>query len=174
MPVEIDLDKVFCMMGKRHSIPKLLLKAVGIAESALRPVAYRFEPKFWENYLMNNPDWKDRDPKEVSASYGICQVLYTTAVMLGFPKNGNAEDLYNPVINIDLGAKLLRRLLDGVKGEDAVFNYPWLSPLYVALCRYNGGSQGNPSANGTMRNKDYADKVLSIWQDLKKKESECP
>lgn len=90
MPQDIDLDKVFCMVSKKNRIEKLWLKAIAIVESNLDPKAYRFEPGFWERYLKNNPEWSDKDPKRVSASYGVMQLMYTTAWLLGF--RGEPED----------------------------------------------------------------------------------
>ena len=166
-----ELDKLFCLFGKKYGLPKLVLKAIGIRESSLMQGAYRFEPNFWERYCKNNPKWKDKDPAQVSASWGIMQLMYVVASELGF--EGTGEELCNPVINIELGAKLLRLHLDEVIKDKIVEKFIWLSPLQIICCRYNGGEGGNPNDKGILRKQTYYDGVKREWDELKKKESEC-
>ena len=165
-----ELDQLFCNIGKKYNLRKLFLKAVGIVESSLDEHAYRFEPKFWERYLQDNPKWKDRDPKEVSASFGICQLMFTTSWELGF--RGTGEELYNPVINIELGAKLIRKLVDKCKKEKYHFNTPF-NPLSMAMARYNGGSYKNPDDDGWIRNEEYVKKIFKTYRELMRTEKEC-
>jgi len=159
----LDLDKIFCINAKKYRVEKILLKAMGKVESNLKPMAFRHEPAFWTRYLADNPDWKDRDPQEVSSSYGIMQLMYTTAHMLGF--RGTGEELYDPVINITLGAKLLRRQLDKIKRDN--IKLIWHTPEQIALARYNGGYTGNPSKEGELRNIKYVALVRAAYNSLK-------
>lgn len=153
------LDRIFCVTAKEFGVERELLKAIGVVESNLKPNAYRFEPKYWERYMKDNPEWKDRDPKEVSSSYGIMQIMYPTAVAAGF--TGPPEELFNPVISIRLGAKLFMSWYNEalkLKGCKA-----W--PTEIALARYNGGKVGNPRDDGTLRNQEYVDKVkVAYWK----------
>lgn len=165
-----EIDKLLCLYGKKYHIKKLLLKAVMIIESSGDERAYRFEPQFWTRYLKNNPEWKDKNPAEVSASFGLFQLMYTTAHGLGF--RGTGEDLYNPAINIELGAKLVRNLLDKVRDKHSYLNTN-LWDIEIALAWYNGGSKNNPSPEGKLRNQRYVTRVLEKYQELRKKESEC-
>lgn len=176
VPVDVDLDKIFCMNARKYGLGKLWLKALGIIESSLNPRAYRFEPAFWEKYLKNHPDWKDRDPKIVSASWGIGQIMFTTAWGLGLrtqPDEAMAEDLCNPVINIELYAKLLRQNLDKLQKDKLKLKFSWLDMFAVALARYNGGSPLNPGEDGKLRNQHHVDNVTAAWFELKEKEAEC-
>lgn len=59
-------------------------------ESSFRPNAYRFEPRLNE------------------ASYGVMQLLLSTARMMGF--NDHAADLYNVANNIHYGCKYLTHI----------------------------------------------------------------
>ena len=163
----VDLDKIFCMNAKRYRLEKLLLKAVAMVESSLKVRAYRFEPAFFDRYLAKKDEWKTRDPNEVSASYGLMQIMFTTAHSLGF--RGTAEELYNPVYNIGLGAKLLRQNMDGKK--DTTNTALW--PMDIALARYNGGWKGNPGDDGTLRNQSYVDKVKTAYWKLRGEEEDC-
>ena len=161
--LNVDYDKLFCMYGKKYHLSKLFIKAVAICESALDERAYRFESGFWTKYLKDNPEWKDKEPAEVSASYGLMQLMYVVAWELGF--KATPEDLYNPVYNIELGAKLLRKHLDYVHKQN--YQSPY-SDQEIALARYNGGGWKNPDANGNIRNLKYANKVMMVYADLKK------
>lgn len=151
------LDRMFCVNGKEFGFEKELLKAVAMVESNLKVNAYRFEEKFWERYLKDNPEWNKRDPKEVSASYGIMQIMYTTAAAAGF--SGPGEELFNPALSIKLGAKILRELHK--KAKEVKGCKCW--PIDVALARYNGGVTGNPRPDGTLRNQAYVDKVKAAY-----------
>lgn len=165
-----ELDKLFCLYARKYKLKRLLLKAVASVESSLNERAYRFEPGFWERHLKNTPEWSGQDPNVVSASYGLMQLMWTTAWQLGF--RGNQEDLWNPVYNVELGAKLIRMLLDNVVSTEHASFY-WLSPLSITLARYNGGGRGNPDTNGELRNQAYVNKVMKRWEDIKKTEQEC-
>jgi len=151
-------------------VPKLLLKALVVIESDMNPRAYRYEPKFWDRYLKDNPLWCDKDPKVVSASYGLTQVMYVVARENGFKRG--AEDLYDPVANIGLGAKILRGHHDDAIAEGVhIKTGTW--PIKIALARYNGGRGGNPGADGRLRNHTYVDKVMEKWWELHENEEEC-
>ena len=164
---KVDLDLIFCTIAKKYRLEKNLVKAVAIVESALDVRAYRHEPMFWERYLKDNDAWKDKDPKIVSSSFGLMQLMFTTAWQLGF--RGQAEDLYNPVINVELGAKLIRQLMDRIRSTTNIR----LWPLDIALARYNGGSKGNPRADGRLRNDSYVEKVLAAYWKLRAKKEGC-
>lgn len=167
-----SLDLLFCKCSKKYRVPKLWLKAVAMVESGMNQRAYRYEPEFWKNYMRDKPEWKDKDPSVVSASYGLMQLMWTTAVGLGF--SGTPEDLYDPVYNIELGAKLIRQLLDKVLVEGVSNTFPWWSPLDIAMARYNGGRTKNPDPAGGLRNMRYVLKVRREWVNyMDKKEVEC-
>jgi hypothetical protein len=164
------------MNGKAYGFPKLLLKAIGICESALDPRSYRFEPAYYDKYLKGKPEWAGRDPAIISASHGIGQIMFTTALALGLTGKSDEdirESLYNPVVNIALMSKLMRQLVNRVITDKVVEEFIWLSPLQVSCSRYNGGSYKNPNDKGILRNQKYVDKVFREWENLKKKEKEC-
>lgn len=175
--VPIDLDKIFCMNARKYGLEKLWLKAFAIVESSLDPRSYHYEPGFWEGHLKNLPEWKDRKPEIVSASWGICRIMFTTAWALGLrtqPDEAMVEDLCNPVLNVELGAKLLRQILDKIFNEKLKMKFSSLDVFSVALARLKGGSSSNPSPDGKLKNQTYVDAVTRAWFDLKdKEEREC-
>lgn len=131
-----------------HRIPRLVLLAIAWQEShggAVKDVGrwtwapsrlYRFEPGFWDRYLAGKPEWAPpgKHPavveawkRRVSASYGICQVMFPTAVQHAY--GGTPESLLDPFQSAWFGARHLRHLLDGpAKGD-----------LPAALAGYNTG-----------------------------------
>ena len=166
-----ELDKLFCMNAKKFKVKKLLLKAIAEVESGMNQKAYRFEPGFWNKYLKDNPEWKDKDPAIVSASHGLLQIMWTTAWSLGF-RGTTGEELEDPATNIMLEAKLIRSLIDKVRAKGVCQNNG-LWEIEVATALYNGGSRDNPDASGKLRNQRYVDRVMDAYWALRKKEREC-
>jgi hypothetical protein len=140
-----------------HSLPVARLAALVEQESngGLSPRTglydprqlYRYEPAFWDRYLAGRADyappagaesgtafelWKRR----VSASYGLCQIMYPTARDHGWPKEWPPEALLQPGPNLLQAA----RILAAHRRNVPTWRDAWL--------RYNGG--GRPA---------YADEV---------------
>lgn len=129
----------------RHTLDRDLLEAQVMAESAGRAEAFRFEEGFYEKYLAGKPEWKEWVPRRISSSYGLMQIMFSTARQHGF--SGEPEMLFVPFINLEWGSKHLASLLEWAEGD-----------IIRALCAYNGGKAGNVVA--PFRNQAYADKVL--------------
>jgi hypothetical protein len=96
-----------------------------------------------------SPDkpWDFTAQTRIAASYGPYQLMYPTAVGLGY--HGDPEGLYHPE-SVALGAKLLELgyrwgKTRGMSHDDA---------LAVALARYNGGGLGNDDPRH-LRNAEY-------------------
>ena len=147
-----------------HLLDPALVKAVVIQESAGKFYAYRYEPDFWTRYLQYNAAWMARTPAEVSASYGLMQMLYVTAVEEGF--RGQPWDLFSPTMALECGCKHLanlmawaRSLLFGQSREPIVTR--------CALAAYNGGKVGNTPTDDPLRNSAYADEVYARYQQLR-------
>ena len=168
--LDVDLDRILCTTAKKYGLEKLMLKAVCMVESAMQVTAYRFEQGFWDRYLKDNAKWQDQDPEAVSASYGLMQIMYVVAVENGF--SGTPEELYNPVYNIELGAKILRNTINWMVKQNKDVRFQ-LWPVRAALAAYNGGRGGNPDENGALRNQSYVDKVFTAWAKLREEDEEC-
>ena len=104
-----------------YNVPESWVRAVIETESGWKPDAYRAEAR------IND------------ASYGLMQLLYQTAVGLGY--SGAATGLYDPAVNIDLGTKLLGQLRERY-GDDfrrvySAYNSgspdKWLTSSQVAM-----------------------------------------
>jgi hypothetical protein len=137
-------------LGEREGVDPLLLEAVSFQESSWRADAFRFEPAFYERYLKGKPQFKGQVPRRISSSYGLFQVMYSTALEHGF--SDEPEVLFVPFTNILMGARILKSLLSWAGGDVA-----------QALAAYNGG-KGNWKAAIPG---DYARRVLTHYTRLK-------
>lgn len=96
--------------SEAYKVPFDWIKAIIGTESGFNPTAYRAEP------AIND------------ASYGLMQLLYSTARWMGFA--GEPEQLFNPAVNIDIGTKYLAYLIGRYGGDS-------FERIYSA---YNSGS----------------------------------
>lgn len=96
---ERKYDAIIAEEAKQQSVPPVLIKAVIGTESSFNEKAYR------EEKTATGVVW--------DASYGLMQLLFRTAVALGFPDDRSRYlELLDPKTNIHYGTKLLRQLID--------------------------------------------------------------
>lgn len=115
-----SLKTLAASKAAQAGVPGNLLFAVIHTESGWNPRAYRYEPGFFNRYIRPNADLRrlwGGNPRRISASYGLGQLMYTTALDLGFPRSRPPEDLYDPTLNLDLTIRLLDRLLKKHRGD---------------------------------------------------------
>lgn len=93
--------------SEERGIDPILVRAVAMAESSMRSDAVRLEPRL-----------KD-------ASYGLMQILYSTAQEVGY--SGEPQGLLNAGVNLEFGTAYLKKMLDQF-GE-----------VRLALAAYNAG-----------------------------------
>jgi soluble lytic murein transglycosylase-like protein len=140
--------------AKEHGLEPLVVEAVVVVESSGLAHAYRYEPGYWTRYLADQDEYKSLNPRRVSASYGLMQVMYPTARQHGFPATADPELLFVPTFNLKYGCLHLMSLMDWSGGI-----------LAQALAAYNGGKRGNGFP--PYRNQHYVHKVLAAWDRLK-------
>lgn len=104
---EATYDSMVKSSAMRNGLDPLLIKALIGQESGFRPNAVRAEVAIGD------------------ASYGLTQILYSTAQSRGFL--GRPADLLDPATNIEYGARQIKWCLDHSPTLDA------------AISRYNGG-----------------------------------
>lgn len=122
-----------------------LVTAIIKVESDGQAHAYRYEPGFFRRYLSHLAEYKDANPRRVAASYGLMQIMYSTAVECGY--EGPPEGLFVPETNLEYGCMYLSRLLKWSKGD-----------VPKAVAAYNGG-RGCYGEPGPQR---YAAKVMAL------------
>jgi len=138
-----DFDEVFLKVSKSEGIPFALLKAIAIRESSLDPKAYRMEP-------------------DGRASFGLMQVLWWPESErfenFGFPDanlGSNAEMLFDPMINVTIGAKIMKDNLR-TSGQN----------LRDAVNMYNTGVKESKR----IAPHNYVDNVLAYYQKITRNE----
>lgn len=148
-----------------HALDADLVAAVVEQESSGRFHAYRFEANFYAQYLAGNPMYAAREPREVAASYGLMQILYTTAVEHGF--GGDPWDLFNPALSLEYGCLHLASLFTWARGMYVGLAAKEKSAVMrSALAAYNGGKKGN-APNASLRNGVYADQVSARYYRIR-------
>lgn len=140
-----DYDPEIETAADLHRVPFALIKAHAIAESSLNPRAFRDE----------NP--KKEIKKEGWASRGLCQLLYwptsSRFAQFGYPASAlnNGEALFDPGINTDIAAQLIKSNLVACDGN-----------LRDAINMYNTGKkEAQYKAPG-----GYVDKVLNYYNKI--------
>lgn len=119
--------------SQKQGVPVPVIIATISTESSGNPKAYRYEPAFYTRYIQNKAAWKNNpyyaSPKRISASYGLMQIMYTTAYSVGF--QGKPEDLYDPQQNLEVGCAYIASAYQ-------VKQHRWDPPKIA--CAYNAGS----------------------------------
>lgn len=148
----------------KHGLDPLLVEAVVLQESSGNTDAFRFEPDFWNRYLKLLPAYDGANPRRVSASYGLMQIMFRVAVERGFDPALPPETLFVPETGLEYGCRQLAHLRDWARGR----NVPDDRLSECILASYNGGTGGNdPSKNLPLRNAKYAREVLARYTELK-------
>lgn len=137
----------------RHGLDVDLVTALVMHESHKGQAhAFRHEPEFWLKYMANKPEWDGAVPSRVSSSYGLMQVMFTTALQFGFRREDPPELLFIPTVNLDYGCRVLRDRIAWAKGD-----------TLAALAAYNGGkTDDNRPGVVPKRRQVYVDAVL-VW-----------
>jgi soluble lytic murein transglycosylase-like protein len=129
-----------------------LVEAVVITESSAHTDAFRFEPAFFDRYLKGKPEYAGQIPRRIASSYGLAQVMFSTAQQYGFV--GHPELLFVPDVGLRYGCLHLRAMLTWAGGD-----------VHRALAAYNGGQgQGSWKAEAPQR---YATRVMKLLDSVK-------
>lgn len=151
------------------ALDPILVEAVVVQESSGNTDAFRFEPAFYDRYIKISPDWewarkKYANPRRMSSSYGLMQIMWPVALEDGFPRESPPELLFVPEIGLKWGCTRLRTLVNWAdKG------WPQVAPtvrLRAILASYNGGRGGNRPTDMPLRNTSYANSVLKTYTQL--------
>lgn len=150
-----------------YKLEPVLVEAVVLKESAGNTDAFRFEVNFYNRYLKVAPEWawarqKYANPRRISSSYGLMQVMWVVALEEGYSKDVPPEGLFVPKVGLVYGCRRLQKLMLWAKG------FPAVDPdnqLLAALASYNGGRGGN-TPGSILRNGAYARDVLKIRDSL--------
>lgn len=136
-----DFDSIVATAGEAWDVEPSLIKAIIAAESEFKSTAYKAEPQIGD------------------ASYGLMQLLYGTAKLLGF--SGIANGLYDPTTNIRLGTRYLADLIKtatdrgyGVDSAISAYNAGF------SAARPGDGKRTTNDPGSPFVNQSYVDKVV--------------
>lgn len=130
-------DDIILSTAKQFNLDPDLIRAFIRTESNWNPNATRYEAK------LND------------TSYGLMQILLGTAKWVGDNAAITAEQLANPTVNVLLGGKYLRYLVDKYQGR-----------LSDVIASYNAG-RPYKTASGKYTNQSYVDKVMAYYSIYK-------
>ena len=138
-------DELIALAKKRaaaRSIYPALVCAMCEQESAWDPYASRFEPRFYETYIVHQKLASATEAYSRAFSWGLMQIMGETAREEGY--SGNLAALCDPQTGLDAGIGHLCRMLVRSGG-----NKP------IALNLYNGGANPNYAAEVMARMEKY-------------------
>lgn len=143
-------------VAARFGLDPLVVAAVCWQESGFSADGFRFEPKFWNRYLKHVPRWSAHNPRRISSSYGLMQVMAVVAIEDGtLLATEPPEVLFTPERGLIAGCTRLLNLS----------TWAYRLPLSEAdkqlatLAAYNGGRGANDKP--PFRNGAYAREVLA-------------
>jgi len=124
-------------------VPREIAYGLIAQESGFVATAVRAEPSYVCNLTGTTGD----------ASYGLTQLLYCTALGLGY--GGDQTGLFDPSTNLSLGLSYVGQLISSHGGD-----------VSAALSAYNGGDRpslgyGTRLPSGQFANESYVDNVLN-------------
>ena len=127
--------------AKEYRVNPAMIKAIIKVESSWNPKAKRYEKHLDDTY------------------YGVMQILTKTAKWITGNKKITKEQLQDPTLNIIIGTRYYKYLLDKYKDQDS------------AIASYNAGSPKRSKLNPTkFVNQSYVDKVKRAMLLYQKKE----
>jgi len=166
MTARFDLIFAAAAAEVGHGIEPELLKAIAWRESSLDPSAsrygraerraYRKAYQRWRRHGVRF--WLDHPLSErgdiLWRSFGLMQVLYVVAVEVGYPVDADPEGLYDPEVNVRMGARHFRRCLNKAGN------------ISSAISLYNAGRIQIDPATGHFPNQSYVDSVMRMRDRL--------
>ena len=139
-------------------VNRATVAAICWQESSFNADAFRFERGYWNRYLAKLPQWQGANPRRVSSSYGLMQMMYPNIFEDHIASTATPEQLFDPLFNLQCGSKHYLMLVDWAETKTQVTGLVLMS----ALASYNGGRGGNdPSKDNPLRNAAYAKQVLA-------------
>jgi soluble lytic murein transglycosylase-like protein len=137
-----DLIKVVLAAALNADIDPALACAVVSHESSWDTWAVRYEPAFFERYVLSMKGLNPTEMQLRAMSFGLFQIMGQTAREQGFDGRYLTE-LCDPV-NVNQGCRKLKRCLESEAGD-----------VRNALLKFNGGGDAH-----------YPEAVLGHYQDF--------
>lgn len=119
---------------------------------------YRVDPKLIRAFISVESNWNPsasrHEPQINDTSWGLMQVLLTTGRRISGNPSLTSKQLIQPTVNILIGTKFLRELINRYKGN-----------LEEVIAAYNAGSAIRSKLNPSkFINQSYVDKVMRAYK----------
>jgi soluble lytic murein transglycosylase-like protein len=131
-----DLKAIVIAAAAAHELPAAVVCAIVTRESSWNPWVIRFEPAFFNRYVLpayTNNKFDITEAKARSFSWGLMQVMGQVARESGF--TGPLASLCDPTIGAPIGCKVFASKLELAGGD-----------VGKGLQLWNGGSNPNYAA----------------------------
>lgn len=145
MMKKTDMIHLAHQAARTASLDPILVCSLVSTESGWNSWAMRYEPAFFERYIVPMQDVRRFGPVSLdtekiarATSFGLCQVMGQVAREHGF-RGTHLVELCDPETGLLYGCKRLRQAMDRKKND-----------VHLALLDYNGGGD-----------KAYPERVLS-------------
>jgi soluble lytic murein transglycosylase-like protein len=136
-----------------HDLDPNLVLAHVMTESSGNPQATRFEPAFYERYVLPL-NLESKEARGRATSFGLLQIMGQVARELGF--KGPFSDLLKPEIGLEWGCKKLNRCYSRFGKDD----------INAGIAAYNCGAP--KIKDGKFVNQVYVDRVNGFLKQIKK------
>lgn len=157
--------KEICDIAVKFALDPLLVEAIVLTESGGNTDAFRFENDFYNRYLKPLKMYVGQNPRRISSSYGLMQIMWPTAVERGLSPTDPPEALFVPEKGIEFGCRQLAFL---VAWAETFTDATPQAKLEAVIASYNGGRGGNKPTETPKRNISYVRKVLANLTTLQK------
>lgn len=128
--------------GAKYGITTELICAIIEQESGWNPWAYRYEPMFYDRYIIPL-QVSEQTGRFRATSWGLMQLMGQVAREFGFIGEYFTQ-LCDPDTGVDYGCKKLKKCLDDAGGDET-----------KALLRWNGGGAPAYAAQVLARKEKY-------------------
>jgi soluble lytic murein transglycosylase-like protein len=156
---DMQYEPIITNCARMYAIPSSLICAIIQKESSWNPYAFRYEDAFWRRYAAGirkvfavtpttKDDWWLSYPIVYSASYGLMQLMLTTAMERGFRFTQSPFGLFDPATNIKWGCDYLKSL------------YNKYGAWPDAISAYNQGNNRKRKDGKFVNQEAYVDIVL--------------
>lgn len=149
-----------------EKLDPLLVESVVVQESGGNTDAFRFERQFYNRYLKAHKLYQGQNPRRISSSYGLMQLMLPVAHERGYDPTHPPEMLFIPEIGLRWGCRHLAYLKEWA--DTGWPQVPVEQRIRATLASYNGGRGSNKPTDTPLRNRSYAEAVLRLYDQLQR------
>ena len=146
-PITVQLARA---TARKYNLNDALVCAIVEQESAWNTFAFRYEPAFYERYIVPLNLSDSDEARNRATSWGLMQVMGEVAREFGY--FGELTDLMIQAVGLDWGCKVFAKKLERAGGD-----------TYKALLAWNGGANHEYPNEVTERMDAYI--IPAQWGD---------